>query len=385
MARQHHLPLFHARAVRTRIAAVDRALFAQHRETVQVWLDHLKSGVLDSTKETSLHGGFLERIFGDVLGYSTMAKAKAGAWELVAEKGVIRGSADGAIGFFEGKKSHVVAPIELKGASHFLDHAKGRGLTPVQQAWDYANKTPESRWIIVSNYRETRLYAKSAGYAAYELFELKELATEEGFLRFVALLGRDALLGGPSPDHSPLVELLVQSEQHERAITSQLYEDYRGIRARLFEELRRKHSNIPAPELLSYAQTILDRVLFLAFAEDKQLLPVNTITQAFKHRDKYNPRPIWQNFVAVFRSVDKGNSALGIDAYNGGLFRENPELEDLEVSDEMCKEFHDLGTYDFQDEVSVDVLGLTHPLIFRALRTPDGTHPALARGDRSAA
>lgn len=60
-----------------------------------------------------------------------MAKAKAGTWELVAEKGVIRGSADGAIGFFDGKKSHVVAPIELKGASHFLDHAKGRSLTPV--------------------------------------------------------------------------------------------------------------------------------------------------------------------------------------------------------------------------------------------------------------
>ena len=56
-----------------------------------------------------------------------MAKAKGGAWELVAEKGVLRGSVDGAIGYFSGGKNYVVAPIELKGAAQFLDHAKGRG------------------------------------------------------------------------------------------------------------------------------------------------------------------------------------------------------------------------------------------------------------------
>ena len=105
------------------------------------------------------------------------------------------GSADGAIGFFSKGHSRVVAPIELKGATQFLEHANGRSLTPIQQGWDYANKTPESSWIIVSNYRETRLYSKSSGQAAYELFRLEELEDENGFLRFVALLGRDAVLG----------------------------------------------------------------------------------------------------------------------------------------------------------------------------------------------
>jgi len=32
----------------------------------------------------SLHGGFLERIFGDVLGYRTMALAADGKWEFFA-------------------------------------------------------------------------------------------------------------------------------------------------------------------------------------------------------------------------------------------------------------------------------------------------------------
>ncbi len=333
-------------------------LFEKHRESIDVWLAHLASGALGETKETSLQGGFLERIFGDVLGYATMATARDGRWELVAEKTLLSASsADGAIGSFEKDTSLVLAPIELKGASQFLEYAKGRALTPVQQGWDYANKAPESRFVIVSNYRETRLYAKSRGSGAYELFRLEDLAEEAGFLRFVALLGRDAMLSGPSWDQSPLAQLLVASERTEHEITAKLYAEYRGLRARLFGELRRRHSNIPPEELLGYAQTILDRVLFLAFAEDRQLLPRDTLAHAYEHRDPYNPLPIWKNFAAVFRSVDRGSEALGIPAYNGGLFAENPDLDELEISDEMCRAFKELGDYDFGDDVSVDVLG----------------------------
>jgi hypothetical protein len=116
-------------------------LFKQHRGSVDVWLAHLASGALEETKETSLHGGFLERIFGDVLGYATMAtNSQRPRWELVAEKTLLASSsADGAIGLFEKGRSLVLAPIELKGASQFLEHAKGRALTPIQQGWDYAN------------------------------------------------------------------------------------------------------------------------------------------------------------------------------------------------------------------------------------------------------
>ena len=337
---------------------LDQSLYGRHKKTVAVWLEHLRSGALDEAKETSLHGEFLHDVFGDILGYATFGRARDGQWELGAEKSVVSGgSADGAIGFFSKGHSRVVAPIELKGATQFLEHAKGRSLTPIQQGWDYANKTAESSWIIVSNYRETRLYSKSSGQAAYELFRLEDLEDKSGFLRFVALLGRDAMLGGPPAGPSPLAEILLASERTEREVTTKLYAEYRGIRSRLFDELQRRHSNIPSGDLLAYAQTILDRVLFLAFAEDRQLLPAGTIAHAYEHRDPYNPRPIWQNFVAVFKAVDKGSVQLGVPAYNGGLFREVAELEGLEISDELCGAFNDLGAYDFGEDVSVDVLG----------------------------
>lgn len=359
MVSSFHVPLFHPRLVRERVASVPPSLFAAHRSALQVWLDHLKKGTLDETKEVSLHGPFLERIFGDVLGYRTMALAEAGTWDLTAEKSVIHGgSADGAIGFFEKKKSYIVAPIELKGASQFLEHNKGRALTPVQQGWDYANKAPTSRWIIVSNYRETRLYSKSVGPGAYELFHLASLGEPEGFARFIALLGREALLGGGPPgDTSPLAQMLVASEQAERDVTKRLYAHYRGIRVRLFDHLQRVNPGYLPGELLSYAQTILDRIIFLAFAEDRGLLDPKTIENAYSHRDPYQPRPIWQNFLAVFRAVDRGSTPLRVPAYNGGLFRHEPAIDKLEVSDEACGWFNDLAAYDFREDVSVDVLG----------------------------
>jgi len=158
MAQQRHTSLFHPRLVRNRIASLDPDLFQQHKNSLAVWINHLRTGALEETNEVSLHAGFLERIFGDVLGYRTMATAQGDQWDLVAERTVASGgAADGALGFFEKLKDkcRVVAPIELKGASQFLEHARGRSLAPIQQGWDYANKTPESRWIIVSNYRET--------------------------------------------------------------------------------------------------------------------------------------------------------------------------------------------------------------------------------------
>jgi SAM-dependent methyltransferase len=357
MKRDHHIPLFHPRLVRQRAQAVSPERLLGLAAVIAPFIDHLRRGVLDETKETSLHGGFLERIFGDVLGYRTMARASDGAWDLVAEKTLQKGSADAALGRFSQGRAEIVAPIELKGSAQYLEQAKGRALTPIQQAWDYANRAPKARWILVSNYRETRLYAKSRGTGAYEVFWLEDLATEAGLRRFVALLGRDAVLGAGEDAGAPLDEMLLASDRTEREVTAKLYREYRELRAALYAELRQRHSNIRADELLGYAQTILDRVLFMAFAEDRALLPPATLAKAFEHRDPYHPKPVWLNFVALFAAIDRGSPTLGIAAYNGGLFRSEPEIDELDVSDEMCERFKRLGEYDFAEDVSVDVLG----------------------------
>ena len=155
----------------------------------------------------------------------------------------------------------------------------------------------------------------------------------------------------------PWVDMLDDSARAEWEITNRLYKDFSSLRTLLLDELRKTHSHIPAAELIPLVQTVLDRVLFIAFAEDRNLLPPNTLAKAFEHRDPYFPRPVWRNFLGVFRSIDKGNPDLDIAAYNGGIFRDVAALEHLAVSDAMCAEFKRLGEYDFSEDVSVDVLG----------------------------
>jgi hypothetical protein len=60
----------------------------------------------------------------------------------------------------------------------------------------------------------------------------------------------------------------------------------------------------------------------------------------------------------VFRWVDKGNDNPPIPGYNGGLFQPEPLLdEQLIVPDSICSQLKQLTRFDFDTEVSVDILG----------------------------
>jgi 16S rRNA G966 N2-methylase RsmD len=299
-------------------------------------------------------------VFGHALGYRTLTASGAGGWELSAERTMGAGgkSADGALGFFtpEGPDK-VLAPIELKAARQSLDHAMGRVHTPVQQAWDYANHSPGCRWIIVSNYKETRLYSTARTPDAYEAFLLPDLESLDAFKRFYFLLAREHLLPATPEGASLMDDLLSASAKVEAEITQELYQEYRDLRKTLYRDLCRRHSNVDPAELLQYAQRILDRILFIAFAEKRGLLPTDTIVTTCDHRDKFHPVPVWKNFCVVFRWIDKGHEAERYPAYNGGLFKPDPAIDNLEVTDEMCAEFKKLAKYDYRDDVSVDVLG----------------------------
>jgi type I restriction-modification system DNA methylase subunit len=359
--RHNRAPLFHARILKERLGdQTFPADLAERHAILKRWVLALRAGKLDTAKEVSLHGDFLGDVFGRALGYRTVTSSGAGGWEISAETSVGSSgkSADGSLGFFAPRTPDVViAPIELKGARQSLDHAVGRVHTPVQQAWDYANCSPGCRWILVSNYRETRLYSTSRGPDCYEVFFLEDLERRDAFERFYFLLCREHLLPAAPGGFSFADELLAASAKVEAQITQRLYEEYRDLRKKLYRDLCRRHSNLPAAEVLTYTQTILDRILFIAFAEDRGLVPGNTIDSACDHRDSFHPMPVWKNFCAVFRWIDKGHEAERYPAYNGGLFEPNANIDDLDVTDEMCAEFKKLAAYDYRDDVSVDVLG----------------------------
>jgi hypothetical protein len=308
-----------------------------------------------------------------VLGYRSIIGGDR--WELHAEQTIADGggSADGAIGLFHAKtedsgqvklQGRVVAPIELKGVTNDLDRAaSGRHESAVDQGWRYANYTPDCRWVIVSNYREIRLYQTSKTPAYYERFRLEDLEDLDTFKQFYFLLCRHNFLPASADPKakSRIDQLLIESANADEDITKALYQDYKKVRLAIAKHfLHIGPADLPERNitLIAAAQKVLDRILFIAFCEDRGLLPEKTLQQAHDHKDPYNPRPIWENFKAVFQAVDQGSSALSIPGYNGGLFAPDPLLdEQLRVSDILCTQLNQLTGYDFASEVSVNILG----------------------------
>jgi type I restriction-modification system DNA methylase subunit len=374
MATQQANALFHTKTLNKALKAFTFPpdLAVRHQK-IQQWIATLKTGTLNQVKEVSLHGDFLKDTFQEVLGYRSVIQGGGKSWELHAEQAISDGggSADGALGFFtavEGKKGkvklqgRVVAPIELKGAKDDLDRpAPGRKESAVEQGWRYANYTPDCRWVIVSNYRELRLYQTSKTPAYYERFLLTELADIEAFKRFYFLLCRQNFLPKTPQELSATDQLLAASNEAQEEITKQLYSEYKDVRLSLVKHFRFTGSqDIPDRDriLIEKAQKTLDRLLFVAFCEDRGLLPPKTIAQAHDYKDPYNPRAIWDNYKAVFRWVDKGNDNPPIPGYNGGLFQPDPLLdEQLTVPDPICSQLKQLTRFDFDTEVSVDILG----------------------------
>lgn len=321
----------------------------------------IRDGRIYSLKETALHGQFTAKIVEGVLGYH--GPAGGADYTVATEQTILRGSVDLALGRFGGPKPEILAPFELKGAdTRDLDAIMpGRNKSPVQQAWEYAMNARGVKWVLVSNYIELRLYGFGEGTSAYEVFRLDQLTDPDEYARFMLLLSADNLLSGRTLD------LLKESRREDKDITDKLYQDYKDLRLKLLHAVQEADASIDALDAIALAQKILDRVLFIAFAEDTGLLPDNTLRDAFSHADPYNPRPVWENFKGLFRAIDTGRNEVrdaegkvlvpAIPRYNGGLFRTDDIIDGLTLPDAICEGFKTLGEYDFASEVSVTVLG----------------------------
>lgn len=324
---------------------------ATHLALLESWAEMIGSGRVYGLKEVALHGEFSAKIIQGVLGYH--GPSGGAEYTVATEQAILQGSVDLALGRFGSGNPEILAPFELKGAkTKDLDAIMpGRNKTPVQQAWEYAMNARGVKWVLVSNMIELRLYGFGEGTNAYETFQLDRLTDPDEYARFMLLLSAESLLSGRTLD------LLKQSRAEDKDITDSLYEDYKDLRLKLIGAVREAEPAIAALDAIAVAQKILDRVLFIAFAEDTDLLPEHTLSQAFITRDPYNPRPVWDNFRGLFNAIDKGSDALKIPRYNGGLFHQDDTINSLVLHDDVCEGFKDLGKYDFASEVSVTVLG----------------------------
>ena len=189
---------------------------------------------------------------------------------------------------------------------------------------------------------------------------LQELRRRERFDEFYCLFERGGLLPSRIGQQPRALALLRQTQDRQQTVGDALYQSYQSQRLRLIEHLK----NDLGKELdtaIRLAQKLLDRVIFIAFCEDRDLLREDCLERAWKELPPFtkatNPR--WRNFLALIDEVDGGGRNAGVDeGYNGNLFKRDEELDSLELADSPWTDgFRNIGTFDFSEEVNVEVLG----------------------------
>lgn len=325
----------------------DEQVKAAWEQYKALFLNQIRQDNIHASKEEQFQEGFLRDLFVETLGYTINPDPD---FNLITEKKNEKDSkkADGAIQ----RDGKVIGIIELK------DH-KTPNLTQVEtQAFGYKNQHRGTRYVIISNFEKLRFYIDDATeYREWDLFSLKEEDFKELYF---------CLSWGTLSQDLP-IKAKTESISNEDQITQQLYKDYSAFKREVFADILKNNTTDETPKeqillLFKKTQKLLDRLLYIFFAEDCELLPPNMILQIIgeweqlKALDAYTP--LYDRIKKYFGYLDAGNESKNIFAYNGGLFKPDEELDRLAISDEVLARFtRKLSEYDYASEVDVNILG----------------------------
>jgi len=303
-----------------------------------------KQNNIREAKEEQYQEGFLRELFVDVLGYTINPQPNYNlSTEYKNEKDAKK--ADGAIL----KENKPIAIIELKGTDTIdLD-------TIEQQAFNYKNNQSNCKYIITSNFEKLRFYIENAvEYIDFDLFKL----SKENFELLFLCLSKDNLF-----NDLPL-RIKQASLTQEENITKKLYSDYSTFKNLIFKSIVALNPQYDKLLLYKKTQKLLDRFLFIFFAEDRLLIPPNSIREIVKQwerlKDEDEYFPLYDRFKKYFIYLDKGHKGKihEIFAYNGGLFEPDEILDNIKIDDEILFiHTQKLSDYDFETDVDVNILG----------------------------
>ena len=333
--------------------------YIEKRKIINKWINGIKQKNLDKSKEEELQGEFLKDIFCIVLGAINKTEWK-NKWNLQREtKTKIDGQkADGVLGFFDKENEDIRVVIELKGPKIMLDQRQRRARdtrTPVEQAFGYAPKYGKNcQWVIVSNYKEIRLY-RSNDMTEYQVFFLENLEDDLEFKKFIYLLSFEALVSSDKKK-AKTFQLSEEYQKNQIEIEKKFYNKYRNIRLYIFENIRKNNPEVTDNVLLEKVQKLLDRFLFICFCEDKGLLPPKSYIDLVIKKGK-KIENIFEAFTTFSTWINSGNKVNKIPCFNGGLFKDDEILNALSIDDEIFEELKKISDYDFDSDLNVNILG----------------------------
>ena len=267
---------------------------------------------------------------------------------------------------------HGVVITEWEARDRPLDRASAGRETPSNQVLRYMRRAADHtagalRWGLLTTGRLWRLYdsrapARTEGFVEVNLGAVLDLPPgpeREHWLRVFFALFRPAAFASRALDGSSFLDdALAQGRHYEQRITAALSG---AVFNQVFPELVAaigRGARDPRPDDATWrdaareaALRLLYRLLFLLYAEDRDLLPVRHpgyaqssllgLRREAEHRvDGAAPLVpgtygAWNRLQDLFAAIARGNPAMGLPPYNGGLFSdaESPLLAALRLPD----------------------------------------------------
>ena len=250
---------------------------------------------------------------------------------------------------------HGVALVESKRWGLGLDRSSDQQRrAPAGQVLRYLRRADDLthgalRWGILSNGQRWRLYYAGARSVAEEFFEmdLPEILRDNnryGLKCFVLLLRPQAFV--PGVNGQSLHEfILSEGRRYEERVAANLsdmvfHQVFPRLAKALAAAAEAAGQSLAEPSSLAKvrtaALTLLYRLLFILYAEDRGLLPVQNLRyddySLRKRRDDVKRRKdakdvfstqfcrYWSHLQDLCQAIDRGDPSIGLPPYNGGLF-----------------------------------------------------------------
>lgn len=339
-------------------------------EAVKEWIGKIKRNSLDS--ETANYDNFRENVLVRILKYDRNRLSTSAAH----------------VGREPDFKFGMELCIEAKGQNADLfapQHRQNREYeTPVLQATLYKGQGYKNAFC--TSYRKFVLIGESS---RYHKFDFLDIECDDGSVdiqklrEFLYLFSQEYLIEKKSSDR-----LVTETIMLERDITKKFYDLFDETRKMLVSDIS-KNGEISQADAMMFAQTILNRLVFILFVEDRKMvgdanLFRNQTLNVLKSHPTSQSRGVWDMIKnRLFVYFDKGNDEMDISAFNGGLFdmeipehvwftdvdetvvRKNIKNDDTELENILKKysvnpiivNMIEMAKYDFADQLGPNLLG----------------------------
>lgn len=274
-----------------------------------------------------------------------------------------------------------LAIVESKRWQRPLDRQSGRRgeeTAPSTQMLRYLRRvedltTGKLRWGILTNGSRWRLYYQGARSVSEQFFELDLAAVlaipgHEGglfalpeaerlhWLRvFLLVFGREAFLSSPSDARTFHQRAMDEGKFYEERVAGNLSNLVFGtVFPALAQAIAAAAPDASLQEVREAALILLYRLLFILYAEDRDLLPVREAryeeyglrekvrADIGRRKDRHDTfsdtaARYWSVVEDLCRAIDVGDKSIGLPPYNGGLFdaKKTPLLAKIRLGDSV--------------------------------------------------